>query len=62
MSDSSDVQDFIDQENARRGRGPESESDEEDSDGGDDPEGEGEEEDRLDRLKKRVFGDEEEGG
>jgi len=55
----SDVQEYIRRENARRGRGPEGEGDEED--GGDDPEGEGEEEDRLDRLKKRVFGDEGDG-
>ena len=62
MSDAIDVQEYIEEENARRGRGPENEGREEGGDGGDDaPEGEGEEGDRLERMKKRIFGDEEGG-
>jgi hypothetical protein len=51
MSDPTDVQEFIDQENARRGRGPESEGDEEDGDGGD----EGEEKSHNDRLRESIL-------
>lgn len=44
------VQEYIDKENARRGRGPD-----EEGDGGDDPDEEGEEEDRLERLKESIL-------
>ena len=52
MSDPTDVQEYIQRENQRRGRSPENEGEE---DGGDDPEGEGEEKSHNQRLKESIL-------